>query len=211
MCIRDYIESELDQNNVKILCPENGCRKVLNENDVKRIANHYQGGKLRELPVYATKCQEQIRSVLQEERKECIICTESVNIIAFLNITDQCSHDRRICRECVGEYIKHELEDNGKLRISCPEDNCNEILNQKDVKEFASDDVFKRQHDEEEYTRQEECRRQEEEERRRQEEEERRRQEEELRRREEEERRRREEERRLATLRTAETASESYV
>ncbi|CAG8669930.1 18710_t:CDS:2, partial [Racocetra persica] len=90
------------------------------------------------------KCKEQIRSVLQEERKECIICTESVNIIAFLNITDQCSHDRRICRECVGEYIKHELEDNRKIRISCPEDNCNEILNQKDVKEFASDDVFKR-------------------------------------------------------------------
>ncbi|CAG8800145.1 6582_t:CDS:2, partial [Racocetra persica] len=42
------------------------------------------------------------------------------------------------------EYIKHELEDNGNVKITCPEDGCNEILNQKDIKEFASEETFRR-------------------------------------------------------------------
>ncbi|KAF0465695.1 ring finger protein [Gigaspora margarita] len=92
---------------------------------------HYQG----------EKCEDQLQE--EEERKECIICTESVDIIAFLNITDQCNHDYRICRECVGTYIKHELEDNGNIRISYPEDGCNEILDQKDVQKFADEESFK--------------------------------------------------------------------
>ncbi|KAF0457808.1 ring finger protein [Gigaspora margarita] len=83
---------------------------------------------------------------LQERdiKKECTICTEDVDIGAFLNITDQCNHDFSICRECVGEYIKHELEDNGNVKIKCPEDGCNEILIQKDIKEFASEETFRR-------------------------------------------------------------------
>ncbi|CAG8508928.1 852_t:CDS:2 [Cetraspora pellucida] len=338
MCINDYIESEVDKSNVKILCPENECRKALNENDIKKFAServfgryetlmlnfalsqistfkwclnptcrsgqdHYQGDDvpimicnlcgqksciIHELLIETEceKCKEHLGSVLKEERKECIICTENFNVMAFLNITDLCNHDRRICRECVGEYIKHELEDNGKIRISCPEDECSEILDQKDVREFASEDVFKRyekftlnfvlsqiptfqwclnpncgsgqdhfqgdnvpimicnscgqkscvlhghpidtvceectqqeegftREEEEEHRRQEEEERRRQEEHRRQEEEERRRQEEhrrqeELRRREEEERRR-QDEHRLATLRNAESASESYV
>ncbi|RIB17850.1 hypothetical protein C2G38_2186206 [Gigaspora rosea] len=76
--------------------------------------------------------------------KECIICTENVDIRAFLNITDQCSHDYNICRECVKEYIKHEIEDNGNVKIKCPGDGCKEFLNQKDIKEFASEESFKR-------------------------------------------------------------------
>ncbi|CAG8696822.1 13356_t:CDS:2, partial [Gigaspora rosea] len=67
-----------------------------------------------------------------------------VDVGAFLNITDQCNHDFNICRECVGEYIKHELEDNGNVKIKCPEDGCNKILIQKDIKEFASEETFRR-------------------------------------------------------------------
>ncbi|RIB18173.1 hypothetical protein C2G38_1368122 [Gigaspora rosea] len=77
-------------------------------------------------------------------KRECIICTEDVDLIAFLNITDQCYHERKICRECVGKYIKHELEDNGNVRIACPEDGCTEILDQKDVKKFANEESFRR-------------------------------------------------------------------
>ncbi|CAG8639787.1 9049_t:CDS:1, partial [Racocetra persica] len=61
-----------------------------------------------------------------------------------MKITNQCNHDHRICCECIGTYIKHELEDNGNLRISCPEDGCTEILNQNDVKKFASRESFRR-------------------------------------------------------------------
>ncbi|RIB21727.1 hypothetical protein C2G38_2034162 [Gigaspora rosea] len=43
-----------------------------------------------------------------------------------------------------GEYIKHEIEDNGNVKIKCPEDGCKEFLNQKDIKEFASEESFKR-------------------------------------------------------------------
>ncbi|CAG8574124.1 572_t:CDS:2, partial [Gigaspora rosea] len=65
-----------------------------------------------------------------------------VNIESFKN--DQCYHERKICRECVGKYIKHELEDNGNVRIACPEDGCTEILDQKDVKKFANEESFRR-------------------------------------------------------------------
>lgn len=88
--------------------------------------------------------QETVRFQEIDVTKECIICTENVDIKFFLNITDQCSHDYNICRECVGEYIKHEIEDNGNVKITCPEDGCNEILIQKDIKEFASEDSFRR-------------------------------------------------------------------
>ncbi|CAG8812193.1 3412_t:CDS:2, partial [Gigaspora margarita] len=81
---------------------------------------------------------------LRLQEKECKICAENVNIGVFLNITNQCSHDDNICRGCVGEYIKHELEDNGNVNIKCLEDGCSEILNQRDIKEFANEETFKR-------------------------------------------------------------------
>ncbi|CAG8473998.1 16124_t:CDS:2 [Dentiscutata erythropus] len=189
-CVGNHIERELNKGNIKILCPENNCHKVLNEKNVKNFVNnevserymlnfvlskiptfkwclnptcgsgqdHYQGD---DVPIMiCNTCSQktcivhgiqieieckQCRQLQEIDVKiDCIICTESVNIEAFLNITDQCKHNYNICRECVGEYIKHELEDNGNFKITCPEDGCNEILNQKDIKEFSSEETFKR-------------------------------------------------------------------
>ncbi|RIB26317.1 hypothetical protein C2G38_286493 [Gigaspora rosea] len=83
-------------------------------------------------------------NISKDEKKECSICAENVDIKAFLNVTDLCNHDSNICRECIGEYIKHELEDKGNINISCPLDDCHEILRERDVKEFATEDVFTR-------------------------------------------------------------------
>ncbi|CAG8655460.1 9647_t:CDS:2, partial [Dentiscutata heterogama] len=38
-CVGEYIERELNKGNIKILCPENNCRKVLNEKYVKKFVN----------------------------------------------------------------------------------------------------------------------------------------------------------------------------
>ncbi|CAG8550821.1 9534_t:CDS:2 [Dentiscutata heterogama] len=105
------------------------------------------------------------RMLFEEERrqitrkKDCSKCLKSLEINVFLNITDQCCHDISICRNCVGEHIEREFnkesikilysennrhEDNENVKIKCPEDGCNEILNQKDIKEFASEETFKR-------------------------------------------------------------------
>ncbi|CAG8761064.1 13699_t:CDS:1, partial [Dentiscutata erythropus] len=83
-----------------------------------------------------------LQDVSEDEKKECSICTENVDIKAFLNVTDLCSHDSNICRECIGEYIKHELEDKGNINISCPLEDCHEVLREQDVKEFTNEDVF---------------------------------------------------------------------
>ncbi|CAG8543283.1 10371_t:CDS:2, partial [Dentiscutata heterogama] len=83
-----------------------------------------------------------LQNISDDEKKECSICTENVDIKAFLNVTDLCCHDSNICRECIGEYIKHELEDKGNINISCPLEDCHEILREQDVKEFTSEDVF---------------------------------------------------------------------
>ncbi|CAG8613032.1 4174_t:CDS:2 [Gigaspora margarita] len=146
-CTGEHIAHAVNKGSIKILCPEDNCRKVLNESDVRKFANN---------EIFERQYEEELNLQLQEIQlqdiqlqetdvnKECTICTDNVDIKAFLNITDQCSHDYNICRECVKEYIKHEIEDNGNVKIKCPEDGCKEFLNQKDIKEFASEESFKR-------------------------------------------------------------------
>ncbi|CAG8561730.1 2005_t:CDS:2 [Cetraspora pellucida] len=80
----------------------------------------------------------------EELKKECTICTEDVGIKIFLNITEQCSHHSNICSECVRKYIKHEIENNRKFKISCPAAGCDKILSEENIKRFASEEIFKR-------------------------------------------------------------------
>ncbi|CAG8780426.1 3611_t:CDS:2 [Gigaspora margarita] len=161
-CVGEHIGHEINKRSIQILCPENNCRNGLSEKDVKNFVNneiferymlnfalseistfkwclnptcrsgqeHYQGDEennlqLQELQEIIQLQELQEIEQLQERniKKECTICTEDVDI---------------------REYIKHELEDNGNVKIKCPEDGCNEILIQKDIKEFASEETFRR-------------------------------------------------------------------
>ncbi|CAG8797963.1 18914_t:CDS:2, partial [Racocetra fulgida] len=47
-----------------------------------------------------------------------------------------------MCRECVQKHIKAEVLDKGNFNISCPEEECRELLHEQDVKKFADEETF---------------------------------------------------------------------
>lgn len=73
---------------------------------------------------------------------ECIFCFETENR-DFRKITTKCTHHAVICAKCVNEYIKSQIDSKNVLEITCPTNGCNEIMKRHDVKNFATDDVFK--------------------------------------------------------------------
>eukprot|EP00928_Gymnodinium_smaydae_P055253 TRINITY_DN38848_c0_g1_i1.p1 TRINITY_DN38848_c0_g1~~TRINITY_DN38848_c0_g1_i1.p1 ORF type:complete len:470 (-),score=44.91 TRINITY_DN38848_c0_g1_i1:100-1509(-) len=81
-----------------------------------------------------------------DDLQECVICCERLPRDQFEGkITQQCSHERDVCKKCVEHTI--ELEVNGKgnsTRVLCPHQGCNQVLDHSDVLREASKTVFER-------------------------------------------------------------------
>ncbi|CAG8437669.1 10521_t:CDS:2 [Ambispora gerdemannii] len=76
--------------------------------------------------------------------KECIVCLENKELTHFPKITNQCSHENTVCKECIKKYIEVEVQDKGIIEIQCPEKNCKTILQEQDIRRFASKEVSDR-------------------------------------------------------------------
>ncbi|CAH1763633.1 11289_t:CDS:10 [Entrophospora sp. SA101] len=76
--------------------------------------------------------------------KECIICTEKVIIRDFMKVAEQCDHEDNMCQNCICEYITLELLKKGNINVLCPEYGCHSVLQEPDIKRFASAEAFER-------------------------------------------------------------------
>ncbi|RIB18703.1 hypothetical protein C2G38_1327783 [Gigaspora rosea] len=125
---------------------EEECKRRQQENERKRLEIE------RRLLEEEFKLLKEERKLFEEERKqqvpkqitrknECSKCLKNFEVKEFLKITDQCSHDAYLCRKCVGEHIERKLN-RGNIKISCPENNCHKVLNEKDVKKFVNDNYL---------------------------------------------------------------------
>jgi len=92
----------------------------------------------------------EITEITEQEKKantsekECIICTEKVIIRDFMKIAEQCDHEDNMCQNCIREYITLELLEKGNIDVLCPEYECHSVLQEPDIKRFASAEAFER-------------------------------------------------------------------
>ncbi|CAG8614215.1 4928_t:CDS:2 [Paraglomus brasilianum] len=82
------------------------------------------------------------------ELRECEICCSEKELTEFKPITEKCAHAASVCLRCIELHIRHEVYDKGKTEIKCPgldgTKTCQGIMDHHNLKEFATDDVFKR-------------------------------------------------------------------
>ncbi|CAG8538978.1 2300_t:CDS:2 [Ambispora gerdemannii] len=81
---------------------------------------------------------------LLSTRKECIVCTETVDETQFIRPTNNCTHANIICRDCISRHIEHEVQDNGNFEIRCPDENCRNVITEEGINRFSDEQVFKR-------------------------------------------------------------------
>jgi hypothetical protein len=75
------------------------------------------------------------------ENRECTICIEQRPVGDFIRVTERCTHERKVCRECLQTWIRSSLDGANLDRLSCT--NCAQILQHGDVRRIATAEVFK--------------------------------------------------------------------
>lgn len=76
-------------------------------------------------------------------RIECQICFESRPKSLFPKITVNCNHGSNICELCVNKYIKMKLDSKSDIKINCPFNKCNQIMQNNDIKKINKE-LFER-------------------------------------------------------------------
>ncbi|KAI0530420.1 hypothetical protein GGR58DRAFT_232450 [Xylaria digitata] len=77
----------------------------------------------------------------------CNICADDKRVSEMPirgRITEYCEHEATACKECISQWITSSMETVAWDRLKCPESECPEILAFRDVKAFATRDVFDR-------------------------------------------------------------------
>ncbi|KAF1841757.1 uncharacterized protein K460DRAFT_255016, partial [Cucurbitaria berberidis CBS 394.84] len=84
------------------------------------------------------------RHLQPKETKDCIICTDTRSLSRFPSRppSTQCAHEVDVCRRCLKKWIQSESATKIWDEINCPV--CSMRLQHKDMREFASHDVFRR-------------------------------------------------------------------
>ncbi|CAE6447829.1 unnamed protein product [Rhizoctonia solani] len=61
----------------------------------------------------------------------CMVCFEPKPLTAIG--TSNCSHDSRVCEECLERHIEISVCDRGFTNVTCPLLSCNEVLSYEDI------------------------------------------------------------------------------
>ncbi|CAJ0755417.1 20858_t:CDS:2 [Entrophospora sp. SA101] len=80
----------------------------------------------------------------EDNRLECMICLEKRNKKGFLQITNTCSHEKIICRNCIRSHIGTRLDEKGDINITCPVTGCAQLLTYDNVKRLVRKEMFER-------------------------------------------------------------------
>ncbi|CAG8566448.1 4681_t:CDS:2 [Ambispora gerdemannii] len=78
------------------------------------------------------------------QMKECIICAETFDMTQLTQISINCQHENDICQECIARHIEHELQAKGNIEIICPNENCQSVMTEDDVKKLSNETIFER-------------------------------------------------------------------
>jgi IBR domain, a half RING-finger domain len=74
----------------------------------------------------------------------CSICDSNEIPGDVDSITKDCKHKRTTCDACMEQHISEEVKSKGNTTINCLGIECNAVLDQEDVKRYASKDTFSR-------------------------------------------------------------------
>ena len=77
---------------------------------------------------------------------ECIICYSSFDLAKTVmrRPTSSCKHETNVCKPCLSASISSQLDSKLWTRISCPTSDCEELLEYRDIQEFAEPQIFTR-------------------------------------------------------------------
>jgi hypothetical protein len=95
------------------------------------------------IPVDGAESIANIESWLLPKTKTCSVCSDDKSIADLpLQITEACSHDVNICKDCTRQWIHSSMESNTWDKLKCPE--CPSFMKFHDVKRNASREDFTR-------------------------------------------------------------------
>ena len=77
---------------------------------------------------------------------ECIICYSSFDLAETVmrQPTSSCKHETNVCKPCLSASISSQLDTKLWTRIGCPASDCEELLEYRDIQEFAEPPIFAR-------------------------------------------------------------------
>lgn len=138
-CIVDFILSKLQENVVFIMCPEPGCRGVLDPEYCYPIIPN----EVFDLWVHALWDQNEQSSNSEINNAStfiCDFCVEPIRLEDSFNVKG-CSHF--YCQQCIVNFVVSKLQDN-VTSIECPEPNCRGVLDPEYCRPILPNDVFDR-------------------------------------------------------------------
>lgn len=99
---------------------------------------------------------QKIISLLFHERNKynivCQICFDP-EFRNYHKFTSKCIHKDDACLKCINEYINTKIDEfesisqfnqNVEIKITCPIQKCNGLMERNDIKKFATEDVYER-------------------------------------------------------------------
>lgn len=77
---------------------------------------------------------------------ECIICYNFFDLAKTVirRPTSSCKHEANVCKPCLSASISSQLDIKLWTRIGCPASDCEELLEYRDIQEFAEPQIFTR-------------------------------------------------------------------
>jgi hypothetical protein len=76
----------------------------------------------------------------QHETRECIVCVGQKRIDDFPRVTEECTHQRQVCLNCLQRWLETTLNGMNWNHLQCP--SCEEILQHADMRRIATPEVF---------------------------------------------------------------------
>lgn len=95
---------------------------------------------------YARMLADEEHRILREApapERECAVCGETVQVEDLPSLAN-CGHRPETCAECYANWIKSELDNKRWDQVKCPARTCSVILQHQDVKQYASNEVYRK-------------------------------------------------------------------
>jgi len=83
-----------------------------------------------------------LSSALRDE-VECTVCGDTVSSTQFPRL-EECSHEPRVCRGCLSDWLTSQVGSTSWNRIVCPSEGCGVLVDHDQMKEYASAETFTR-------------------------------------------------------------------
>jgi hypothetical protein len=71
-----------------------------------------------------------------EETLECLCCYEEKPLVSH------CKNIHQVCEECIANFLANKV-DEGNTNLCCPEQQCEEVFSEKDIKKYLGDEKYR--------------------------------------------------------------------